>query len=232
MKRSMLMLTGLGAVLVVALWWLLMWSPGQDRLATVEADIESTQTEQATARTRISELEGVREQAPQLQAELAASESLLPRDTALPSALRQLQVAADESGATLVSVAPARPEPVEGVEVGLYSMTMSAEVRGTYFQIVDTLRRLEDPAISPRGLVWDSTTISVNEEAGAPNIIVVLTGQMFSVLPSPPAPEAGETPPVADGTAEEGADGGDAESGDAAEGEADSDVEANEEVSQ
>jgi hypothetical protein len=30
-------------------------------------------------------------------------------------------------------------------------MGVTAEVRGTYFQIVDTLRRLEDPAISPRG---------------------------------------------------------------------------------
>jgi hypothetical protein len=224
MKRSVLLLSGLGVVLVLALWWMLLWSPAQEELASVEASIEDVQAQQLVARSRITALEGVREQAPQLQAELAAGESVIPRDTSLPGAVRQLQQASEEAGLTMVSVAPARPEPVEGGPTGLYSMGLTSEVRGTYFQVIDMLRRLEDPAISPRGLDWNSTTITIDEEAGAPNLIVVLTGEMFALLPAPPADgvEDGEPPAAApsegdDAEADANADGGaDAEDADGA----------------
>jgi Tfp pilus assembly protein PilO len=202
MKRATLLLTVLGLVLVLAAWFMFVWSPRAEAITETEASIVDVQAQQATTQNRIAELQGVREQAPQLQAELAAAESLLPRDTALPSALRQLQTAADESQATLVSVSPARPEAVENATPGLFAMTLSAELRGTYFQIVDVLRRLEDPAISPRGIVWDSAGMGVDETA--PNLTVTLTGRMFAVLPSPPAPGAedpeGATAEAADGT--------------------------------
>lgn len=202
MKRATLLLVGLGLILVLVLWYLLLWTPAQEELATVETSITDVQATQATTRSRIASLEGVREQAPQLQAELAAAESLLPRDTALPSALRQLQLAADQSGATLVSVSPARPELVEGSQAGLYAMLLNAEVRGSYFQIVDTLRRLEDPSISPRGIVWDSAALTIDEY---PELITVLSGRMFAVLPQPPAPDTGTAEPApADGEAADG----------------------------
>jgi hypothetical protein len=188
MKRATLLLTVLGLILVLAAWFMFVWSPRAEAIAETEAAIVDVQAQQATTRARIADLQGVREQAPQLQAELAAAESLLPRDTALPSALRQLQTAADESQVTLVSVAPARPEAVDEATPGLSSMTLSTELRGTYFQIVDVLRRLEDPTISPRGLVWDTAALSVGEER--PELTVILTGRMFAVLPHTPAPEA------------------------------------------
>jgi hypothetical protein len=194
MKRTTMLLTGLVLLLVLVGWYLLIFSPRSDELAEVEAQIVDVQAQQQTTTTRIVELQGVREEAPQLQAELAAAESLLPRDTALPSALRQLQQAADASGATLVSVAPARPAAVEGATAGLFAMPLNAEVRGTYFQIVDVLRRLEDPAISPRGLVWDSAAMTLDETR--PDLIVVLSGRMFAVLPAPPAPDTGTSEPV------------------------------------
>jgi hypothetical protein len=196
MKRATLLFLSLSLVLVLVGWFLLVWTPRSDAIAETEVQIADVQAQQATTQARIADLRGVREQAPALQADLAAAESLLPRDTALPSALRQLQSAADASNANLVSVSPARPEAVEGAAPGLYAMGVSAELRGTYFQIVDTLRRLEDPAISPRGLLWTGTDITIDEEAGAPNLIVILTGNMFAVLPEPPAPEVGTAEPA------------------------------------
>jgi hypothetical protein len=204
MKRATLLLTGLGLVLALVGWYFLVWSPRAEAITAAEAQIVDVQAQQATTQSRIVALQGVRETAPQLQAELAAAESLLPRDTALPSALRQLQTAADQSGATLVSVSPARPEPVEGAEPGLYSMLLNIELQGTYFQVVDVLRRLEDPSISPRGIVWGGATFAIDETA--PNLTVALTGQMFAVLPAPP-PEPGAVEPV-EGAGEEAEDGG------------------------
>jgi hypothetical protein len=187
MKRTTLLLLSLSLVLVLVAFYLLVWTPRSDAIAEAEVQIADVQAQQATTEARIVELRGVREQAPALQADLAAAESLLPRDTALPSALRQLQSAADASNANLVSVSPSRPEAVQGAAPGLYGMVVTAEVRGTYFQVVDTLRRLEDPAISPRGLVWTGTDITIDEDAGAPNLIVILTGRMYAVLPEAPA---------------------------------------------
>jgi hypothetical protein len=209
MKRTTLLLTVLGLILVLAAWYMFLWTPRAEARSAAEAEIIDVQAQQATTQSRITALQSVREEAPQLQAELVAAESLLPRDTALPSALRQLQAAADASNATLVSVAPSRPEAVEGSTTGLFSMAVNAELRGTYFQIVDTLRRLEDPSISPRGLVWDSVGLTIDDTA--PNLTVALTGRMFAVLPSPPAPDTGETEATADATdegdaADEGAD--------------------------
>lgn len=200
MKRATLLLAVLGTILVVVAWYFLVMSPKAEELAAVELEIEGVQGEQTTTQTRITALQGVRERAPQMQAELAASESLLPRETALPSALRQLQQAADASGATLMSVSPSRPTAVEGADPTLYQMQLTLELRGRYFQMVDVLRRLEDPAISARGISWSSATLNIGD--AAPELVVSLTGRMFAVLPAPPAPEA-DTPPT---EGEEGAE--------------------------
>ncbi|MEX1176843.1 MAG: type 4a pilus biogenesis protein PilO [Nitriliruptor sp.] len=189
MKRTTVLLAVLALILVLVIWYLLLWSPRADELEAVEAQIVEVEAQQAAARSRIVALQAVREQAPQLQAEHAAAESLLPRDTALPSALRQLQQAADDAGLTLVSVAPSRPEPVEGSE-GLYVLGLTAEFDGTYFQVIDVLRRIEEPDITPRGIVWDSAALSIGEEA--PDLVTVVTGRMFAVLPTPPALTDGE----------------------------------------
>lgn len=192
MKRTTLLLLILAVVLVLVLWWMFVFTPRADELDRVEDEIAAVEQQQAATRSRIAQLEAVRDAAPQLQADLAAAESLLPRDTALPSALRQLQQAADDSGATLVSVAPSRPDPVEGSD-GLYVMNLNAEVRGSYFQIVDVLRRLEDPAISPRGILWDNAALNLDEY---PELTSVLAGRMFAVLPQPPASEPEPDPEV------------------------------------
>jgi hypothetical protein len=196
MSRATTLLVALGAVVVLVVWYLLLWSPRVETLETIAADLETTQGEQAVTQSRIADLQLVREQAPDVQDELTAAAAVLPDETALPSALRQLQQAAADSGATLVSVAPGRPtDPVEGT-TSLYGLTLTIELRGAYFQIVDTLRRLEDPTISPRGFVWDNVAISVEEY---PSLTVAVNGRMFADLPAAPAPAApGADPAVAE----------------------------------
>lgn len=193
MSRTTTLLVALGAVITLVAWYLLLWSPRVDALELVEVDLQATLSEQAATQSRIGQLQQVREEAPDLQADLAAAAAVLPDETQLPSALRQLQQATDESGATLLSVAPGRPEAVEGATPGLYAVGLALELRGSYFQIVDTLRRLEDPTISPRGFLWDSVALGVGEEY--PTLTVSLSGRMFSALETPPGePAAGATP--------------------------------------
>lgn len=182
MKRAVPLLGILAAVLLVMVWYLLAWSPRTDELAATEQAIVDRQTQQVVTANRITTLQQVRHDAASLSADLAASDALIPDAPNLAGALRQLQQAAQDSGALLVSVAPSRPQLVDGTE-GLYAFTLNAELRGGYFQIVDVLRRLEEPAISPRGVVWDRTSMTVDEH---PELVAVLTGRMFATLPAPP----------------------------------------------
>lgn len=193
MTRVQWLLTGLAAVLVVVLFWLLLWSPLRDDLEEVRAETEQIEAEQQQTAARITALEAVRDEAPQQEALLAASESVLPRDSALPGFLRQVQQAADDSGLTLLGVSPERPTPVEEAEAeGLHRINVAMELEGSYFQLVDFLRRLEDPSITPRAMLWSSLAISGDPEEH-PTLQMSMQGDLFAVLPATP-PE-GEAPP-------------------------------------
>jgi Tfp pilus assembly protein PilO len=206
MTRVQLLLTALGALLVVVLFWLLLWSPRGEELEDLRAETEDIEMRQQQASARIAQLEAVREEAPQQEARLAAAQSVLPRDSALPGFLRQVQVSADEAGLTLLGVSPARPVPdtVEGGPQGLHRINVTMELEGGYFQLVDFLRRIEDPRITPRGLMWNSLIVSGDPEEH-PTLEMSLQGDLFALLPI--TPEATEVTPPEDAEDDDGSEG-------------------------
>lgn len=184
MNRQALLLGALAVVLVVALWWFFLIAPMRTEVEELEAQIEQTIVQQSTVRQRIAALEELRAAAPAIEAEIVAAEAVVPRTAALPSAVRQLAQAADDSGIELLAVVPGRPTAVAGGAEGLAELSLALTVEGSYFQYVDFLRRIEDPAIIARGIVWDAMTLSTDEY---PVLGGTLTGRMFAVLPAPPA---------------------------------------------
>lgn len=200
MTRVQWVLAGLGAVLVVVLFWLLLWSPKNEELQAVRTETEDIEARQEQTAVRIAALEAVRDEAPQQEALLAASHAVLPDDSALPGFLRQVQQAADESGLTLQVVSPARPVPVDETTTegqveepgtgGLHRINIAIELEGGYFQLVDFLRRIEDPEITPRGMLWNGLTVE-GDPAEHPTLQMSLQGDLFAVLPTtPPETEA------------------------------------------
>ena len=187
MKRSQVLLSILAAGLVIALFYVLLWSPAREDLAELEEQIAAQQTQQQQLQQEITRLRAVRDEAPEVEAELAAAEAIVPRDAALPAALRQLQVAADESGVVLQSVTTSRPTAIAEGPAGLSSIGASMQLFGGYFQIVDFLRRVEDPAITPRGLTWGNATLALGSEY--PELNVSLTGSMYALIAVPAVPE-------------------------------------------
>lgn len=197
MNRNVL-LGGLVAVLLVVLFWLLVYQPRSDEVQQLHEETLSLQTEQQRVTSRIRDLEEVREEAPALEAQFAAARQLVPSEPGLPSLLRQLQLAADEANLTLVSVTPARPELVntEAGEQGLHRIGLAVELEGGYFQLVDFLRRIEDPAITPRALLWNRMALS-GDPAEHPTLQAALQGELYAVLPAA-LPETPETDPEPD----------------------------------
>jgi Tfp pilus assembly protein PilO len=205
MTRIQIVLAALAAVLTVVLFWLLVWSPRADEIVELRAETEDIEMQQQQTAGRIAALEAVRAEAPQQEALLAASQALLPRDAALPAFLRQLQVAADEAGLALKGVSPARPAPeeLETAPADLHRINVAMEVEGGYFQIVDFLRRIEDPEITPRAMVWNALAVAGDPE-DHPVLQASLQGDLYALLPTTPA--EGEAPPVDEEAAQEGDD--------------------------
>lgn len=180
MNRQSLLLAAVAAVLVLAVYWMFLLSPKRAALVEAEEAIAAAIEQQATLSNRINALRDVRAAAPAVEAQLAATEALLPVDAALPTTLRQLQLAADESGMILSSVSPGTPteSTIEGVPAGVSEMSLSLSMSGSYFQVIDFLRRIADPVITPRAILFNSISLS---PGGYPTLSVSLSGRMFVV---------------------------------------------------
>jgi hypothetical protein len=184
MNRRSTILAVLGAVLIVALTWVLLYQPRNEEIAELQAATVAAEARGAELAIRVDQLRVVRETAPEIEAQLVAGTAVIPSEPALAAVLRQVQLSADEAGVTLMSMAPGRPEPVtiEGGAEGLVRLALVVDVEGEYFQMVDFLRRLEDPAISPRGLVWNGGTVG-SEYDEYPTLTASLQGELFAIMP-------------------------------------------------
>lgn len=205
MSRQSVLLAGLAGLLVVALWWIFLYTPGQEDLARVEDEIAAAEAEMLSLQRRVAQLEAVRSRAPETEAAIARLLSVIPDDPDLAGALRQIKASAEDSGLELVSVVAERPTVLDE-PTGLASAAITLTAEGSYFQVVDFFRRLEDPQITARGLRFNDVTITGEEY---PTLSVSITGAMFSVLepvPTPGAPVEAEDA-AADASAD--ADGGD-----------------------
>ena len=176
MSRLQILLSILLAVLIVLLFWFLVFSPRQDDLAQLEMQIEDERVAQAALSERIAELRAVRENAPSAEAQLAAGNAIISPDPGLPAALRQLQSAADESGLVLRSISSSRPAILEA-DLGIANIALAVQLEGGYFQVVDFLRRVEDPTITPRAVLWTGIDISIVEH---PELLVSVSGNLFT----------------------------------------------------
>lgn len=217
MNRTTAMLAGLGAIVMLALFWFLGYQPQQSEIDELDVAAADLQDDQRVAQGEIARLETVRVQIPQIEAAIEAAESIVPRSPALPSTLRQLVLAADSSGVVIESITPTRPERAEALDPtlpfppDLATIGMSMQLSGGYFQIVDFLRRIEDPALIARGIVWSALDVNVDGD-DYPVLNVILSGQMYAILPDAEVeelptddPTPGETETPTDGETAEAA---------------------------
>ena len=193
MSRIGWVLVSLLCVLLVALWYFTIFSPTSEDIEDVRAQTEQVEREAEQQRNRAEALRQVRAEAPEAEAQLAFGRTLIPDQAAMPSLFRQLQQAADDSGARLVTITPssASEESVEGVDFASIPVTMMVE--GSYFQLVDVARRIEDPTLTPRALRWQGVTIGISD---FPTLNANFTGQVFArnVDDLPELPEEPEEP--------------------------------------
>lgn len=194
MTRIGWVLITLLSVLLIVGWFFLIYQPTSEDIESVRAETEQVQTQTTQQLARAAQLREVRQSAPESEAALSAGQLLIPEAASIPALFRQMQQVTDESGVRLTSISPGAPsvQEVDGTQVAVISLSMALE--GTYFQIVDLARRIEDPQIVPRALLWRSASLSPSE---FPELSVTLSGDVYARgTEALPTVEEEEPPPV------------------------------------
>jgi Tfp pilus assembly protein PilO len=177
MSRIGWVLVALLCVLLGVGWFFLLYQPTAEDIQTTRDETENVQMQAQQQRQRAEVLRQIRLAAPEAEADLAFGRTVIPEDPAIPALFRQLQQAADESGVRMTTISPGTPSQVEagGETIAEISVTMSVE--GSYFQLVDMARRIEDPQIVPRALRWQTASVSTGEY---PILNATLSGRVYA----------------------------------------------------
>ena len=139
--------------------------------------------------------------------------------------MRQLQQAADDAGVEIASMQFGAPEVVQGApETGdpntvVASINASVSLEGRYFQIADFMRRVE--AEVPRAVLVSQLGLGEGGEEGFPTLAGDWTGDLFAIVPTDQAQDAGDGGSGGSSGAGDGSDGADNGGGDLPEGEDD-----------
>lgn len=202
------------ALLLTVAFWYLLYQPRREETARYTAETAQLESQRAQLQAQIAGLREIERDAEEYRSRLGRLAEFIPDDPAQPTALRELQRAADESGVDIVETTFADPEVVAdapqtgGADTTLAQIATEMTVEGGYFQVVDLLRRIEVDLA--RAIKIDTVAMAESEE-DFPRLSVTWTGQMFAVLPTvdvvdesgvpvQPQPSEGATAAPTDGT--------------------------------
>ncbi len=207
MTRRAPLLAALAAILLTVAWWYLLYQPRRVEQAEFTEQTAQLEAERDQLQSQIAVLREVEENEEDYRSQLVRLRDYIPDDPGQPKALRSLQQAADASGVEIALLTFAEPEPVEDAPETNKDLTALARiptqmtVTGSYFQVVDLLRRIEVDLA--RAVKVETVTMAEEAEQSFPDLTVTAIGHIFSVLP---VLEAGADVEVVgpDGTPSEG----------------------------
>jgi Tfp pilus assembly protein PilO len=184
MNNRTITFTVLGVVLVVAVWWMFVFSGVRTDSSNVDKDIDAAKTAQSGLETELSQLEDLEANAPQTEARLEQLRKLVPQQADLASFIDEANELGVSAGVDWVSISPTAPTSTGAVNTISFTMTVS----GGYFQVLDYLNRLENTS---RLVVTDGVTIEPGgtdpEASGPPKLTADITARMFSQGTVPPS---------------------------------------------
>lgn len=209
--RQLWLLTAVGALAVVGIGYFVLVSPKASKASSLRAEAQQQVDANARLRGQIAQLNKQKKDLPKQQAELEKFAAKIPNNPALPSLVRALSDAAENSGVDLVSMSPATPVLVQPAVGGtttaatasaaepltLAQIPISVQVDGTYSQVSQFLAEVEGMtrAFLVSGITMKEAPLKVQDPSGAGAdeysgvLRVQLTGSMFMTAKvAPPAP--------------------------------------------
>jgi Tfp pilus assembly protein PilO len=158
MNRRTVILGALIAVGVVALWWVLVFSPKSGDLSDAKDALSEAQRRGQTLAAQANQLRDLEKRSPQIEAQLAKYSAAIPEQPNQSDFISGLNDIADASGITWQSVTMQEPAQANPGEPPTIQVQISLD--GGFFQTLDYLNRLED---LDRLVVVDSVTMNGGE---------------------------------------------------------------------
>ncbi len=185
--RNRLILTIAGVVVVLLLGYFFFLRPQQARLADVNDEIDTAETQTVELTSTLNRLQDLAENAPELRAQLDEVRELVPPEDEVANFIFQVQEAADQSGVGFLQITPTLPRPpLEGA--ALAEVGVQIRSRGGYFAIQDFIRRLYD---LDRAVRMDSLQLAGSAETtegqAAGRVEMTSGVRIFFELPPQPA---------------------------------------------
>lgn len=143
--RNILVLGILVILLLVVGFYFLLLGPLMTTLGERAQERDDKEAQLATLRQQVSELQAVRENAPEIERQLLELSKRIPEQPEVPTLVVQIEEVAEASGVTQVSIEPGDPGPPPGGgEFSVLPVTMSFE--GTYEELQNFLFRTRNLA--------------------------------------------------------------------------------------
>jgi type IV pilus assembly protein PilO len=143
--RNILILGILVILLLVVGFYFLLLGPLMTTLGERAQERDDKEAQLADLRQQVSELEAVRENAPEIERQLLELSKRIPEQPEVPTLVVQIEEVAEASGVTQVSIEPGDPGPPPGGdEFSVLPVTMSFE--GTYEELQNFLFRTRNLA--------------------------------------------------------------------------------------
>lgn len=230
-ERLWMIAGGLAALVLLLIGWAFFISPQRSTTASVKAQVDSAQTQNAALETRITGLQQQSTKMGMYKQQLAAAAAALPSTSGVPTFLRSLQKLGTETHTNAVDVTVGAPTaltpPVTPTDTtstttsaaptdsasatdtttatatsGVYGMPITAQVTGTDTALNNFLRQLQE--VQPRAVLITQITEgsgSTTTSGSATGNSLQLTMQAF-VAPATAA--AASTTPTAVATSSGG----------------------------
>jgi Tfp pilus assembly protein PilO len=185
-RRGPIIAAVVAVVLAIAVFFLLVY-PKMGEVRDTEDELEQAQQEELTLQTELDRLQAAREQAPEIQRQLARFRRQIPPVADLPGLINELQDIADIAGVDFFAISPGTPT---ATTAGAAEIPATVQVVGTFFPVDEFLFRLET---LPRASKAVSVTVAEGPE-GLPQIDVTMDVRFYTTDTEAGPGAAVETP--------------------------------------
>jgi Tfp pilus assembly protein PilO len=182
-NRRPIIIGAVAFVLFLLLWYFLGFAPQQKKIHDAQKRRATAEQKQQELQTAINRLKAAQKNEPLQRAQLETLKTAIPDDPALGQFILDVNDRATASGIDFVSIAPALPTAgaVAAATPGATGVaapapaqiSVSLQITGGYFQVIDFINRLAD---LPRILVLD--TLNVASDNGG-HLTVGIASRMF-----------------------------------------------------
>jgi Tfp pilus assembly protein PilO len=186
MRRGLILGIAFVLLLTVA-WWFFLISPRNGKIDEARQAVAAAQDEEALLRTRVIQLEEIRNAEVEYLSAIGSLETLIPERPLLEEFIEQLTSLAETSTVGLKSLSPSLPAPAES-ESPLREIGVSVQIEGGFFEVLGFLFGLSD---MDRLVRVDAVAISSSDVEGETVLAVSMQLTLFTLADLLPLPDDG-----------------------------------------